>query len=107
MGFYRLKPDVIQAFTFEEFQKEGVRILELEAVSKGLDSVDSLLVDGVAWSFEFNGMSVTHIHDGEYMIAEKEYRDRYFRKGEMLAHHPDGEWRVVSMDQFNKHFETV
>jgi len=77
MAKFKKKPVVIDAITFEEF------------VQYGKDNAEHL-VDGMPWSFDYNGYSVTHENDECYLIPTHQGTSE-FKKGDMLITQVDGE----------------
>lgn len=59
MTKYRKKPVVIEAITFDELVEHG-------------KANTTNIVNGMPWSFEYNGHPITHEHDQCYLIPTLE-----------------------------------
>jgi len=59
MAYYRKKPVVIEAITFQELIEYGK--------NNGAN-----IVNGVPWSFKYNGHAITHENDECYLILTLE-----------------------------------
>lgn len=70
MTEYRKKPVVIEAITFEELVEYG-------------REHGANIVNGMPWSFEYNGHAITHENDDCYLIPTLEGTMR-FDRGDML-----------------------
>lgn len=77
MPFYRKKPVVVEAITFEDL------------VVHGLASTTNV-VRGMPWSFRYKGHPITHESDHCYLIPTLEGCMKFF-KGDMLITGVDGE----------------
>lgn len=88
---YRKKPVVIEAITFEEFIEYG---------RKHTDNI----VDGMPWSFEYNGWVVTHETDTCYLIPTLEGIHN-FTPDDMLITVVKGEIYPCKKDIFEKTYE--
>lgn len=88
---YRKKPVVIEAITFEEF------------IEYGKAHTDNI-VNGMPWSFEYNGWAVTHENDECYIIhtLEGEYE---FTPNDMLITGVKGEIYPCKKDIFEATYE--
>ena len=89
----RKKPVVVEAITFDEFVKYG------------LEHTDNV-VDGMPWSFEYNGWPVTHENDKCYIIPTLE-GNHIFTPNDMLITGVNGEIYPCKLDVFNKTYEPV
>ena len=76
---YTRKPEVVEAFTFEEFIEYGKK----HAKHSSLSSND------MPWSFDFMGVPVTHETDKCYLITTSE---------DMLSFTPD---HILTVDYLN------
>lgn len=90
---YRKKPVEIEAVTFEEF------------VEYGKSHTDNI-VDGMPWSFEYNGYPITHESNGAYLIPTLE-GTMQFTKEDMLITGVNGEIYPCKKDIFEKTYEAV
>ena len=89
---YRKKPVVIEAVTFDEL------------VAAGLADPDAHIVDGVPWSFQYNGHSITHEADDHYLILTLEgIMD--FRPTDMLITGVKGEIYPCKLDIFEATYD--
>lgn len=92
MGFYRKKPVVIEAITFEEL------------VEHGLKSEGANIVDGVPWSFDFKDQPITHENDDCYLIPTLEGTMK-FNRGDMLIVGVHGEIYPCKREIFDETYE--
>ncbi len=88
---YRKKPVVIEAITFDEF------------VEYGKANTDNI-VDGMPWSFEYQGHGITHATNESYIITTLE-GNMFFTPEDMLITGVNGEIYPCKMDIFNKTYE--
>ena len=90
---YRKKPVVIEAITFDEFVEYGKNHTEN-------------IVNGMPWSFKYNGHEVTHENDMCYLIPTLEgvYA---FTPDDMLITGVNGEIYPCKKDIFEKTYEEV
>lgn len=88
---YRKKPVVIEAITFNEF------------VEYGLEHANSI-VDGVPWSFDYKGYSITHECNDKYIIPTLE-GNHIFTKDDMLITGVNGEIYPCKRDIFENTYE--
>lgn len=93
MAFFRKKPVVIEAITFDEF------------VQYGKDNGGNI-VNGMPWSFEYKGYSVTHENDRCYLIPTLEGTQKFTPK-DMLITGVHGEIYSCKLDIFAKTYEVV
>jgi hypothetical protein len=93
MAKYRKKPVVIDAITFDEFIKYGKKHSEN-------------IVDGMPWSFDYNGQPVTHENDGCYLIPTLEGIYRFTPK-DVLITGVQGEIYPCKKDIFSDTYEKV
>lgn len=88
---YKKKPDIIEAITFDEF------------VEYGRENTDNI-INGMPWSFEYNGHSVTHETNERYLISVPEGFCNFTPK-HMLITDIQGEVYPCKIDIFNKTYE--
>lgn len=93
MAFYRKKPVVIEAITFDE----------LVAYGRGTGAP---IHNGMPWSFQYQGQAITHENDDCYLIPTLEGTMR-FERGEMLITGVNGEIYPCKADIFEKTYEPV
>lgn len=93
MGKFRKKPVVIEAITFDELVEYGK--------ANGAN-----MVNGMPWSFNYKGQSITHENDLCYLIPTLEGTMR-FNKGEMLITGVSGEVYPCKLDIFEATYEEV
>lgn len=91
MAKYRKKPVVVEAITFDEL------------VVYGLNNCANV-VDGMPWSFEYQGQPITHENNQCYLIPTKEGTMR-FTPGDMLITGTLGEIYPCKIDIFNTIYE--
>ena len=91
MAKYRKKPVIIEAITFDEFVEYGKKN-------------GGNIVDGMPWSFEYNGHAVTHETDDCYIIPTRE-GEMKFTKDDMLITGVNGEIYPCKIDIFEKTYE--
>ena len=90
---YRKKPVGIEAITFEEFVEYGRKH-------------GGNIVNGMPWSFEYNGNPVTHGSDTCYLIPTLEGVCN-FTPDDMLITGVNGEIYPCKKDIFEKTYEVV
>ena len=88
---YRKKPVVIEAITFDELVEHG-------------KVVGGNIVNGMPWSFDYNGHPITHENDDCYLIPTLEGTMR-FNRGEMLITGVQGEIYPCKADIFEATYE--
>ena len=88
---YRKRTVVIDAITFEEFVAYG-------------KAHGGHIVDGMPWSFEYNGHTVTHVADTCYLIPTLE-GEMKFTPDDMLITGVNGEIYPCKKDIFEKTYE--
>lgn len=88
---YRKKPVVIEAITFDELVEHG-------------KVVGGNIVNGMPWSFDYNGHPITHENDDCYLIPTLEGTMR-FNRGEMLITGVQGEIYPCKPDIFEATYE--
>ena len=93
MPYYRKKPVVIEAITFDELVKHGV------------DS-GATVHNGMPWSFEYKGYSITHEDGDTYLIPTLEGVMK-FTRGDMLITGVQGEIYPCKADIFAATYEEV
>lgn len=94
MAFYREKPLIIEAVTFDEFIEYGKRH-------------DANIVNGMPWSFKYRGWPVTHENDKEYLIPTKIEGIVKFTPDDMLVTGIHGDIYVCKIDAFRKTYEQI
>ena len=90
---YRKKPVVIEAITFDELVEYG-------------KANGGNIVNGMPWSFEYNGHPVTHENDDCYLIPTLEGTMR-FDRGDMLITGVKGEIYPCKPDIFAATYEAA
>lgn len=93
MAFYRKKPVIIEAITFDELVKHGV-------------DTGCPIVSGMPWSFQYRGHPITHEDDNCYLIPTEEGIMR-FERGDMLITGVKGEIYPCKKDIFEMTYEAV
>lgn len=93
MPKFRKKPVVVEAVTFEEFIDYG-------------KTHGGNIVNGMPWSFEYNGHPVTHENDLCYLIPTLEGTMR-FTPSDVLITGVNGEIYPCKLDIFEKTYEPV
>jgi hypothetical protein len=88
MAFYRKKPVVIEAITFDEFVQYG-------------KENGGNIVNGMPWSFKYKGHPVTHHSDEAYLIPSLEGTVKFTRE-DMLITGVDGEIYPCKISIFKK-----
>ena len=90
---YRKKAVEIEAITFDELVEYGK--------ANGAN-----IVDGMPWSFDYQGQPITHENDDCYLIPTLEGTMR-FNRGEMLITGVKGEIYPCKPDIFEATYEPV
>ena len=90
---YRTKPVVIEAITFDELVEHGK--------ANGAN-----IVNGMPWSFSYNGHPITHENDDCYLIPTLEGIMR-FERGDMLITGVKGEIYPCKPDAFAATYDAV
>lgn len=90
---YRKKPVVIEAITFDEL------------VAYGLENGGNI-VDGMPWSFQYQGQPITHESNNCYLIPTLE-GTMQFERGDMLITGVQGEIYPCKADIFAATYEHV
>lgn len=90
---FRKKPVVIEAITFDELVAHGI--------ASGAE-----LVNGVPWSFDYNGQHMSHEHDGLYLSPTLE-GEMQFSRDHMLITGVSGEVYPCRRDIFDATYEPV
>ena len=88
---YRTKPVVIEAITFDEL------------VEYGKANGDNI-VNGMPWSFSYNGHPITHENDDCYLVPVLGGLAR-FERGDMLVTGMEGELYPCKPDVFERTYE--
>lgn len=93
MGKFRKKPVEIEAITFDEL------------VQYGKDNSGNI-VNGMPWSFNYNGHPITHKNDNCYLIPTLEGTHN-MTPNDMLITGVQGEIYPCKLDIFNATYEAV
>jgi len=93
MAKYKKKPVVIEAITFDEFIEFG-------------RNNNANIVNGMPWSFTYNGHSVTHENDERYLIPTLEGIHN-FTPLDMLITGVSGEIYPCKIDIFEMTYDIV
>lgn len=93
MAKFRKRPVVIEAITFDELVEHGRK--------KGAN-----IVNGMPWSFDYEGHPITHENDTCYLIPTLEGTMKMSR-GDMLVTGIQGEIYPCKRDIFEKTYEPV
>lgn len=93
MALYRKKPVVVEAITFDELVEYG-------------KSNGGNIVNGMPWSFEYNGHRITHENDDCYLIPTLEGTMRMTR-GDVLITGVKGEIYPCKADIFAATYEPI
>lgn len=93
MAKFRKKPVIIEAITFDELVAHGL--------VNGAN-----IVNGMPWSFNYNGHAVTHENGECYLIPTIEGTMR-FTPEDMLITSVNGEIILVNQRYFEKTYEEV
>lgn len=93
MAQYKKKPVVIEAITFQEFIEYG---------KKHSDNI----INGMPWSFNYNGHPITHENDELYLIPTLEGVHN-FTPLDMLITGVNGEIYPCKIDIFEKTYDKI
>ena len=93
MAKYRKKPVVIEAITFAELVEFG-------------KAHGGNIVNGMPWSFDYQGHPITHENDDCYLIPTLEGTMKLMR-GDMLITGVNGEIYPCKIEIFYKTYEVV
>lgn len=93
MAFFRKKPVVIEAITFNELVEYG-------------KSNNANIVNGMPWSFTYKGHAITHENDRCYLVPTLE-GTMHFTPDDMLITGVNGEIYPCKKDIFEKTYESV
>lgn len=93
---YRFKiPRVVEAITFEELVEHGRRA--------GVP-----IINGMPWSFNYQGQAISHEHDSCYVVCTKNHGTFHLHPDEMLITSPvDGDLYKCKCDEFEKNYEAI
>jgi len=94
---YRKKPVVIEAITFEEVVEYGKEYCRKRNIA---------LVDGMPWSFEYEGHPLTHENNECYLFDTLEGSERMTPK-DMMITGVEGEIYPIKLNIFEKTYELV
>jgi hypothetical protein len=94
VSYYRKKPVVIEAISFDEL------------VSIGLSQPGANIVGGMPWSFTYGGQAITHENDNCYLIPTLEGIMK-FARGDMLITGVAGEIYPCKREIFDATYELV
>lgn len=95
MGWWRKKPIVIEAITWDELMKHGTEQVGEEN-----------LIEGFPWSFNYAGHPLTHENDEEYLIPTLE-GTMSMTPNDMLITGVNGEIYPCKLDIFEKTYDLV
>lgn len=95
MAKFRKKPVTIEAITFDELVEHGKAV-----------SPPSGIINGMPWSFTYQGQPITHENDGCYLIPTLEGTMR-FERGDMLITGVKGEIYPCKGDIFAATYDAV
>jgi len=87
--------DTFKAITFDEL------------VAHGKAQPDANIVDGLPWSFRYEGWPVTHETDDCYIVTQAEGFTAPFERGAMLLFDKQSGLVPVTMEEFHEHFEPL
>lgn len=93
MAKFRKKPVVVEAITFEELVEHGI--------AAGVS-----IVNGMPWSFDYQGQRITHETDDCYLVPTLEGSMR-FERGAMLITGVKGEIYPCAKEIFDATYEAV
>ena len=93
MARFRKKPVVIEAITFDELVAHG-------------KANGGNIVNGMPWSFVYQGQHISHEDDSTYLIPTLEGTMK-FKRGDMLITGVKGEIYPCKLDIFEKTYEPV
>jgi hypothetical protein len=88
---YRKKPVIVEAITFDELVAHGI-------------AAGGNIVNGMPWSFAYQGQPITHEDDDCYLIPTLE-GTMNFQRGDMLITGVNGEVYPCKRDIFDKTYE--
>lgn len=93
MAKFRKKPVVIEAITFDELVEYGKQN-------------GGNIVNGMPWSFNYNGNPVSHENDDTYIVPTHQGHV-HFKRGDMLITQIDGEIYPCKKELFEQTYEAV
>jgi len=93
MAKFRKKPVVIEAVTFDELVEHGRRF-------------GANIVNGMPWSFDYQGHAITHENDDCYVIPTPE-GTMHMGRGDMLITGVKGEIYPCKLDIFAATYDPV
>ena len=93
MSRYRKKPVVVEAITFDELVQHGI-------------SAGANIVNGMPWSFKYNGWPITHENDTCYIVPNPSGSMR-FTPDDMLITGVDGEIYPCNRAIFEQTYEPL
>lgn len=93
MAHFRKKPVVVEAITFQELVEYG-------------KNNGGNMVNGMPWSFKYNGHPITHETDERYLIPTLE-GTMDFTPNDMLITGVNGEIYPCKIDIFDKTYDLV
>ncbi len=88
---FRTKPVVVEAITFEELVEHGI-------------ASGGNVVDGMPWSFAYQGQPITHENNDCYLVTVLGVTTR-FNRGDMLVTRANGSMYPCPRDIFAMTFE--
>lgn len=92
MGAYKTKVRIVEAITFDEFIEYGK--------TNGAN-----IVDGMPWSFKYNGLPVTHENDTLYLIPMGDGSSLHFTPDHVLITEADGRVYPLKKQLFEDDYE--
>lgn len=90
---YKTKPKPVTIVSFDEFVKYGL-------------SVSKNTVNGMPWSFEYSGLSVTHETDSCYILSDY-WTKMNFISGNFLVIDESGDAFLIDKETLEKEYELV
>lgn len=93
MAYYRKKPVIIEAITFDELVEYG-------------RSIGALAINGMPWSFDYKGHPITHEDNDHYLIPTSEGTMKMGRE-DMLITGIKNEIYPCKIDIFTATYEIV
>lgn len=92
MAKYVKKPVCVDAVTFDEFVEIGTK-------------VSDNIVNGMPWSFEYQGQPVTHENDECYFVCTHKGSQIQFTKKHVLITDENGDLFICEEDAFHRLYE--
>ncbi len=92
MSEYRKRSEPVKAITFDELVQHGI-------------ATGGNIVNGMPWSFKYNGLPITHENDDCYLIPSPTGGSLQFNRGDMLVTCGDGALFPMSLPSFCMYYE--